>query len=415
VPSRRLLVAPYYYPPFPGSGNRWPTIAKYLRNEGHEVTILATDAYGRLDDDEEERHIIRVPDIRSSPKLRRLLRRGPLSQAGVDGDEGEQTALLTKVLVPDINAVTWLPAALRAARRAIDDVDCLITSSPPESVHLLGLLLGRRRPAWVAEFRDGWTFEPLRAPFPTEPQRRLNGWLERRVVTSADITVGVTKPIADDLSARFGVEARYVPNGWDPEQLPFDVAPSTIAQADEGEVRVVYTGSLGQRRDLEPFLKALMLVRDEGLPVRLLLAGRLSTSEQNRLLQADVVAGVHFEGTMSRPLALQLQRSADALLLVTSHNKSEATAKVFEYLGAGRPIIALAGENEAARIVRSAAAGIVVALDDVDAIADALRAAAAGSIRPPDTAASEPYRYPAPALATAETVEEAIARSSSGR
>ena len=50
------------------------------------------------------------------------------------------------------------------AGTAWDAVDCLVTSSPPESVHLIGLLLGHRRPPWIADFRDGWSFEPLRDP-----------------------------------------------------------------------------------------------------------------------------------------------------------------------------------------------------------------------------------------------------------
>ena len=66
------------------------------------------------------------------------------------------------------------------------DVDVVVTTGPPDSVHLIGLALGRRRPAWIADFRDGWSFEPLREPFPTAAQRRLDVWLEGRAVRAAD-------------------------------------------------------------------------------------------------------------------------------------------------------------------------------------------------------------------------------------
>lgn len=196
-------------------------MARHLRKAGHRVTIVATDAYGVLENDD-ELGVVRVPDLRTWPPLRWALRRGDLVAASGDiSDEAPSPAILTKVLVPDAYVVSWLPFAFRALRRLCreDHVDCLVTSSPPESVHLLGLALGRKRPTWIAEFRDGWSFEPMREEFPTGFQRTLDHWLERRVVVTADRAVGVTKPIADDLAERFGVDAGYVPNAWDPESV----------------------------------------------------------------------------------------------------------------------------------------------------------------------------------------------------
>ena len=40
---RHIVVVPYYFPPFPGSGNRWPAMRRYLRRAGHRVTIIATE------------------------------------------------------------------------------------------------------------------------------------------------------------------------------------------------------------------------------------------------------------------------------------------------------------------------------------------------------------------------------------
>ena len=59
----------------------------------------------------------------------------------------------------------------------------------------------------------------------------------------------------------------------------------------------------------------------------------------------------HILVLFARTTAIALQRRADALLLITSADVSQSTAKLYEYLAAGRPIIALADGNEAARIV----------------------------------------------------------------
>jgi glycosyltransferase involved in cell wall biosynthesis len=416
--ARHLLVVPYFYPPFSGSGNRWPTLARYLRRAGHTVTILATDAFGQLSVDD-ELGIARVHDLRSIRPLRRLLRRGDLSVAGATAPEVAPTALLTKVFVPDAHVVSWLPAALVSVRRILahSAVDVLVTSGPPDSTHLLGLLLGRRRPAWIADFRDGWCFEPLRESFPTAPQRAMDRWFERRVAQTAEVAVGATRPIAEDLAERLGARAAYVPNAWDPEAR----IGSDVPTAAEGfGVRLVYTGTLSGVRgsNPEPLLRAMRIVLDEAAlpPLRFVVAGRLTAAERNVIDRSGVADAVVHLGVLDRADALALQRSADALLLLTSRNSSEATGKLFEYLGARRPILALAEGNEAARIVRETNTGITVSPDDVDSIAAALRRVASGELSRGFTPQGlDRFTYPGPADAMAELVEEAILRRRSRR
>jgi glycosyltransferase involved in cell wall biosynthesis len=104
------------------------------------------------------------------------------------------------------------------------------------------------------------------------------------------------------------------------------------------------------------------------------------------------------------------------LVLITSRNSSEATGKLFEYLTAGRPIIALAEGNEAERIVRETNTGVAVPPDDVEAIADALRRAASGELARAYTPRGlDQYTYPAPAERMAELIEEATRRRAEGR
>ena len=94
--------------------------------------------------------------------------------------------------MPDLSLGTWLPFALPAAlglarRRRFD---CVLTSSPPPSTHLIGLALRRRGIPWIAELRDGWTFEPPHAPWPLGVQHAADRALERRVLGRADAVVG---------------------------------------------------------------------------------------------------------------------------------------------------------------------------------------------------------------------------------
>jgi glycosyltransferase involved in cell wall biosynthesis len=144
--------------------------------------------------------------------------------------------------------------------------------------------------------------------------------------------------------------------------------------------------------------------------LELVLAGRRDSEEQRLIEGLDLGGMVRHLGELSRAEALALQRRADALLLLTSRTLVwELPGKVFEYMGAGRPVLALAADNEAARVVDDAGIGWTVPPDDVDAIVAALWAMLRGELAdayaPRDL---ERYVYPAPAEALAGEVERAV-------
>lgn len=410
--ARRLLVLTYYYPPLASTGsNRWQAMVRHLRELGHDVTVVTAAPTSHAPG------VVSTPDLRRLRLLRRALRRPPLAALR----EGEPIdvpapALFTRVLVPDMFVGSWAPFALSAVRKLLQlrSFDCLITSSPPESTHLVPLALGSRRPPWLVDLRDGWSFEPYRESFPTLAQRRLDAKMERAVMLTADRHVAVTRPIAADLRTRFGVDSACVPNGFDPHLF---LACSGERAPDHGThtVRLVHTGRLSRvsGRDPRPLFEALALARRRHPAairvLRLVLVGPIDDRERKLIKAFGLQTAVEIVGPVRHSSALASQRASDALLLLTSADGSEATGKIFEYIGAGRPILALAGENEAARIVKETRSGVVVHPEDVPAIADALvRIARGEDLARPREVSIERYRYPAPAHALIEQVERAI-------
>jgi len=417
--ARRLLVVTYYHPPDPTGGHRWAAMGHWLRSLGHEVTTITTNAWGALDDDlATDTH--RSGDLVASGLLRRLLRRPPL----VLGTGSESAivkpplAVIPRIVVPDVGLVTWLPSALAAARRLVRErrIECVVTSGPMHSTHIVGLLLGRGRPAWIADFRDGWRYEPLRPPWPTRAQEHLDAAMERRVVRGAEAVIGVSHPIAEDLSARLGIAAAHIPNGWDPRWNALISGVSEV-ELEPDTVSIVHTGKMSGDvgTDPEPLFAAMRWIEfnrpDAAHRLRLVLAGLLDPRLRELLEDANG-ARVRYVGQLSRGASVALQRSADALLLITpSHRASATPGKLYEYLAAGRPIIALARGDEAAQIVQATGTGVTVAPDDVEGIAHALLAVVDGTLgatyAPRDR---DRYVYPAPAEAVAELVERAIER-----
>lgn len=411
--SRRILLVAYFYPPCRDTGVLRPAaMAKWLRRLGHEVTVLTTSAYGPT----EEPGVVQTADAQRWRA--RLTGKDRIDALFDSPTYSGQPHPLSKVLVPEALVAAWAPFA-RSRALALErrrGFDCVITTSPPESAHAIGMALHRRGVPWVADVRDAWTFEPLRPAYPTALQRRLDARLERRWLGSADAVVCVSEPAASDLRARGIANPVLVRNGWDPAVVPaVDDEPTGLL--DPRRFSIVYTGRFGSYgRDPKGLVQGLArLAQDDpeaAAKLELVVAGPL-TPEEEGLFAADVSpARIVRAGSLPRVRALALQRQADALLLVAQPTRSQLlNIKLFEYLAAGRPILALAAGTEAGRVVEELG-GATVRADDPAAIAGALAGAARGELAPPSPDAVAPYTYPAPAEAMAVVVERAISARS---
>lgn len=404
-----LLLVSQYAPPSPLiAARRIGGLAKYLGRLDYRVTVLTSSLSGDGPVDGAV-EVVRAPDLMTS-RLNWRRRSFSALGGGLPAAYSRRSSL-ESVVVPDLGLITWVPFALRYARRLAGTVDCVVTSSPPQSAHLVGLALRRRGVPWIAELRDGWTFEPPRPAWPTGLQRRLDSALERSVLRRADLVVGVTEPIVEDVRRRLGVRAELVTNAFDPEESADPAGVGDLLQ--DGRHVVVHTGRMAVSGSTpRPLLEALARLRSQRLDV--VLAGPLSEDEQELVSRAEDQGLVRWVGALDRPRTLALQQAADSLLVVTegSSRRSVATGKLFEYLAARKPILVLGDETEAARIVREAGAGRATSAVDPDAIAEALRDLVEQPPDPPSAPAVERYEFPVVAARLAGLVDEVVSTSS---
>jgi glycosyltransferase involved in cell wall biosynthesis len=385
VPGRSILLVAQLTPPSPLSGARRPAaLAKYLQRRGHRVTVLTSLASGRGAMAGAAR-LIRTRDVLSS---RLNWRRGHF-----EAIQGQQQAAasasspLESIVVPDLALVGWLPFALpRAlglARR--ERFDCVITTSPPQTAHLIGAALHATGVPWIADLRDGWTYDPPRGDWPTPLQTALDRALEEGALRRADRLVAVTTPIADDLARRLNREVAVITNGFDPEESGESGADGLLTP---GRHSLVHTGRAGVAgRSPRTFLEGIVEFRrrwpDLAERLEIVFAGP-TTAEERALLADERLGGMaRTVGMLERPQALALQRGADSLLVFAqgASAPSVATNKLFEYLAARRPVLVLGDNSEAARIVRAADSGIGAPAGDPQAIAEAVRKLVAGDIQ----------------------------------
>ena len=400
-----LLVAQIAPPSELVAARRVAGFAKYLARLGYRVTVLTSQVSGSGPIEGAER-VVRTSDLLVS---RLNWRRGHFDAFSGEGQGGyAEPSVLERVVVPDLSAVTWLPFALPAALRLVRDerFDCVLTSSPPPSAHLVGLALKRRGLCWIADFRDGWTFEPGHAPWFVGPQGWADASLERRVARQADAAVAVSQPIADDLRERFGLRTELITNGFDPDD---SLGPDADGLLDPNRHSLVHTGRMAAAgRSPKALLEALRAAPALAEKLEVVFAGPLSEDERGLLDASDLSGVVRPVGSLDRARTLALQRAADSLLVVTGGaRRSEATGKLYEYLAARRPVLVLGEDTEAARIVAETESGFATSVDDPEAIAAALRRLVES---PPQVGTSaDEYAYPELARRLADLIEDVCA------
>lgn len=241
----------------------------------------------------------------------------------------------------------YLPGRKAIAKMLREErFDAIISTSPPETVHLVAAAVHGDIP-WIADLRDPWQREGMRA------RRAMFGAIDRilepRTLRTAAAITTVSEPLAEGLRARNAPVPTYsVPNAFsasDWEGVPF-VRPE--------KTTFLYAGQLyGGRNDPRPFLSAMQQLlydrRISGDEVQVDFYGDETEWLRNEIRRFGLGGIVRMHGRRSRGEILRLERSASRLLLFLWNDPNERgtyTGKLFEYLGARRRILAIGGPDE---------------------------------------------------------------------
>jgi glycosyltransferase involved in cell wall biosynthesis len=201
-------------------------------------------------------------------------------------------------------------------------------------------------------------------------QRIDRGW-EKRILKDAAGLVTVSEPLRCILKARYSKETAVVWNGFDPDDFP---PAESLSQESDGPLVITYTGSLyGGRRNPGPLFEAIQGMGSDAqnVQLRFFVSGDCEGVLRQLAKKHAVEAQVQIFGLVSFEQSMKEQCQSDVLLLLLGDpQRSEGvfTSKVFEYLGARRPVLVVGGneKNVASRLIREREAG--VHLNEVDEI-----------------------------------------------
>jgi glycosyltransferase involved in cell wall biosynthesis len=370
---KTVLFIAYHYPPVstPGAA-RARAFVRDLPASGYGCRIITTATFGGMEGPEVRRAaelvgLYRLLFNREEGREEEEVRSRIRTRAGALGRAAAWSG--RRLLIPD-GQIAWVPDACRKALAAAHGrTEVVYTTSPPHSAHLVGRVVQAATGLpWVAEFRDTWTYDPLDPELSSRPlRRRVEAAMESMVLRRADRVVGVTTIACQVLRGLGGGDrVREVTNGFDGE-------PNASPPRGRGDrMRLVHAGSFSYShpcRSPETLLRATERAPKE---VELVLVGSLSEREKDMVRS---VPGARATGPLERDLALAWQARADVLVLVDharSVRASNVPSKCYDYLAAGRPILALTPDGATKDLIEGLGAGLCVPPEDVGAASEAL-------------------------------------------
>ena len=392
---KRVLIITYYWPPSGGSGvQRWVKFTKYLPQNGWqpiiytpenpELTTLDKTLAAEIPPDTEiiRRHITEPYGI-----YRKLMGKGSstdlkvLTAAGSGKDEvnpinggrkswKQRLSLFIRgnFFIPDPR-VMWLRPSVRFLKKYLREhpVDVIVTTGPPQSMHLIGLKVSRATGIpWVADFRDPWTkmfyFKHLGL---TRCSERKHHRQEQAVLDGATRVIAVSPMVQDEFRAMTGTPVELITNGFDEDDFAgtferdeyFNITHTGLFASD-GNPLTLWKVLAGKCKSDEEFGKSL----------RIRLVGKTDKEIVDSITEAGLGENLRDFGYRSHDVAVKEQRNASVLILPLRQEpeyRAVLPGKLFEYLASRRPILGIGQTDGAmARIVRDTSSGTVCDWDE---------------------------------------------------
>ena len=374
--SKKALIITYYWPPAGGPGvQRWLKFVKYLSefNVSPVVFIPKNPNYPIVDNSlvsevSENITVIKHPINEPYKWASIFLKKSSKTMSkGIISDEKTQSFIEKMLLfirgnffIPDAR-VGWVKPSVSFLLDYIkkENIDTIITTGPPHSVHLIGLQLKQKLGVkWLADFRDPWTtigyHKQLKLSSASKAKHKS---LEKQVLTQADqiiVTSSVTKAEFQNISEQ---PIEVITNGYDQE---------TAVEYDmDTKFTLSHIGSLLSKRNPDVLWRVLneLVTQNEAFSkdFQLNFVGAVSERVLDSIHKYKLSAYVHRVGYVPHQEAIAYQKKSQILLLIEIDSEDTTCiipGKLFEYMVSNRPIVALGPKgSDVERIIKETNTG----------------------------------------------------------
>jgi glycosyltransferase involved in cell wall biosynthesis len=366
----RILFLSHYYPPEVNApANRVGQLARAWAADGHDVTVLTGFPNHPTG--------IVPPAYRGRPYIRHEIDRGVhVARTPIYAAPNKQ------VLRRCLNYASYSISAATVGPFIAARPDVVVATSPQFLTAVAGYALARmKRVPFVLEVRDLWpaSIVDVGAMRPGSPVVRTLEAAERFLYRHADHIVVVTDSFVDAIAAH-GIprdKISVVKNGVDLDM--FRPGPAENGVRERLGLRdkfvAAYIGTHGMAHGLGTILEAAAQLRHDHRYCFLLIGDGAEKGGLQQRAASEGLRNVLFLDQLPHESIPDHVRAADVTLVLLRDRalfRSVIPSKIFEFMGAARPIV-IGVDGEARRLVEDAGAGVFVPPEDASALAATIR------------------------------------------
>ena len=396
-PLNKVLIIAYYWPPSGGSGvQRWLKFVKYLPQLGWEPYVFTPENPSfTVHDPSLQKDIPQSVEVVKLPiweqydlffSFSKLFGKKQIKQSDFLSI-GKKT-FFQKVssfirgnfFIPDAR-IFWISPSVTFLHDFIrsNQIDKIITTGPPHSMHLIGLKLKGKNHSltWVADFRDPWSeWDLLDTLSLTSFARKRHQSLERKVLTKADHVITIAPFHVKRLEAISNRKVELITNGFDEDDF------SGITHIKTKKFTLRHIGVVDELRDPRPIMEALKLIYKEDSVFRenvmVEFVGNVNSAFKEYVKEDDTLKAItNFIDQIPHDALIKLYGETDLQLLVLAHTTiapGNLPGKFFEYLASGNPILAIGSvSGDAAAVLNKSGAGKIFERENQPEIVEAIR------------------------------------------
>ncbi|WP_159950793.1 glycosyltransferase family 4 protein [Polaribacter septentrionalilitoris] len=372
----KVLIITYYWPPAGGSGvQRWLKFVKYLRQFDIDPIIYTVENPNYPKEDNslsyevpKDIQVLKQPIWEPTDLL--FWKKKKSSKTGVSNINkgGLLSFIRGNFFIPDPK-IFWVKSSVKFLNDYIRNhkIDTVISTGPPHSMHLIAQKLHQKNDVkWIADFRDPWSDLYYANDFnQLSFAKKKNQKLEKFVLQNADCILTVSKTLKNDFSKNAS-RVEVITNGFDEEVL------QTKEINLDKKFSISYIGLLPKQSNPKALFSVLQEICEENNEfkndLQLNFIGDISDEVKAEINLNSLENNTKFVGYVSHQKAIEYQKKAQVLLLLIPNvKKSEGilTGKLFEYLTAQRPILAVGpSKGDLSEILKETNAGNVIDFED---------------------------------------------------